>query len=160
MIRDASPSDAEAVAAIYAPEVLHGFASFEEVPPDAEEMRRRMTSVAEKGLPWLVFNKDGTVAGYAYASPFRLRSAYRFTVENSVYVAEHARGRGVARLLMQELIGRCSSLGLKQMIAAVSGGNASIRLHAACGFREIGRYEQVGFKHGRWCDVVLMQRAL
>ncbi len=160
MIREAAPTDAEAIAAIYAPEVLHGFSTFEEVPPPPEEMRRRMAAVAEQGLPWLVHEPEGNIAAYAYASPFRPRSAYRFTVENSVYVAEAARGRGLARELMNELVSRCAALGKTQMIAAVSGGEASVRLHAACGFRWVGCYERVGFKHGRWCDVVLMQRTL
>ena len=161
-VRDAALSDAPAVAEIYAWEVLHGTASFEEEPPSASEIAGRMAAVIERGLPWLVAEADGVVAGYAYASPFRARSAYRFTLETSVYVARQAHRRGVGRALLTTLVERCAALGYRQLIAAVgdSANAASILLHEACGFRRVGAYEQVGIKFGRALDVVLMQRGL
>lgn len=160
-LRDTRPSDAEAVAAIYAPAVLTGTASFEEEPPTVAEMARRMADLTGRGFPWLVAEDGGHVVGYAYAGPFRARSAYRFTVEDSVYVAPEAQGRGVGRRLLEALIARCEALGFRQMIGGIGGATpASMALHAACGFHEVGRYEKVGFKFGRWLDVVEMQRAL
>lgn len=161
ILRDATPADAPAIAAVYRPAVETGTASFEEVAPDAEEMGRRLAAVLDRRLPWLVAEEDGGVVGYAYASPFRERSAYRFTAEDSVYVAPGAQGRGVGRALLQALIERCSGRELRQMIGACGGGEpASIGLHERCGFRRVGAYERVGFKFGRELDVVLMQRAL
>lgn len=159
-IRDARPEDAAAFAQIYRPSVETGVASFEEVAPSPAEMGERMAEVAARGLPWLAAEIDGAVVGYAYASPFRARAAYRHTLENSVYVAEAAQRRGVAGALMRALIERCAALGYRQMIAAVSGGHASIALHERLGFRRIGAYEKVGVKFGREIDVVLLQRGL
>lgn len=161
-IRDLRPDDLDAVAQIYAHYVLHGAASFEETPPSLEEMALRYQKVRALGLPWLVAEADGVVAGYAYAAPFRERSAYRFTLENSVYVdAAHLR-MGIGRGLLAELIERCEALGYRQMIAAIgdSGNHGSIRLHRALGFEDAGVYRSVGMKFGRWLDVVLMQRSL
>ncbi len=161
ILRPAVASDAAALAAIYRPAVETGTASFEEVAPEAEEMGRRLAAVLDRRLPWLVAEADGRVVGYAYASPFRERSAYRFTVEDSVYVSPAAQGRGVGRALLQALIERCSDRELRQMVGACGGGEpASIALHERCGFRRVGAYERVGFKFGRELDVVLMQRAL
>ncbi|WP_375261568.1 GNAT family N-acetyltransferase [Palleronia sp.] len=162
IVRDARPEDMVAVQAIYASEVLRGLASFEEVPPGTPVMEARRQAVVALGLPWLVAERDDHVAGYAYASSYRPRPAYRYAVECSVYVDAAARGLGVARTLMSELIARCERDGWRQMIAVIgdSGNVASIGLHAAMGFRNVGTLEAVGFKFGRWVDSVLMQRAL
>ena len=163
IIRDLRPGDLDAVAQIYAHHVLHGTATFEEVPPSLDEMALRYQKVRARGLPWLVAElDDGSVAGYAYAAPFRERSAYRFTLENSVYIGAAHHRKGAGRALLTELIARCETLGYRQMIAAIgdSGNYASIALHGALDFREVGVYRTVGMKFGRWLDVVLMQRSL
>lgn len=163
-VRPTGAADIPEVQRIYAHHVLTGLASFEEVPPDAEEMRRRWRAVADAGLPHLCATEgdEGRLLGYAYAGPYRPRSAYRFAVEDSVYVAPGAAGRGVGRALLQDLIRRCAEAGKRQMIAVIgdSANSASIGLHRACGFRLVGTFEAVGFKHRRWVDSVLMQRAL
>lgn len=159
-VREAREEDAVAFAEIYRPSVETGTASFEEVAPSPAEILERMREVRARGLPWLAAEIDGRVVGYAYASPFRARAAYRYSLENSVYVAEAAQRRGVARALMADLIARCAALGYRQMIAAVSGGEASVALHERLGFRRIGAYERVGVKFGRELDVVLLQRGL
>jgi phosphinothricin acetyltransferase len=163
VVRDSAPQDLPAIRDIYAHHVSHGFASFEEVPPDLVEMERRRAEILARGLPYLVAVLPGApVAGYAYASPFRTRSAYRFTLENSVYVAQDMHRRGVGRALLAALLPRCAALGYRQMIAVIgdSGNHASIGLHAAAGFVEVGRLRSVGFKLGRWVDSVLMERPL
>jgi L-amino acid N-acyltransferase YncA len=162
LIRPCLTGDLPAVTAIYAHSVRHGTGSFELEPPDEAEMRRRWHEQQARALPWLVAEAGGEVLGYAYAGPFRPRPAYRFSVEDSVYVAESARGRGIARLLLAELIARCEGAGARQMVAVIgdSANTASIALHAALGFHPIGRLEHVGWKFGRWLDVVMMQRAL
>jgi phosphinothricin acetyltransferase len=154
--------DAPAIQAIYAHHVLHGLASFDEEPPGVEYIAARIAEVTSQGMPWLALEEAGVLQGYAYATQLRPRAAYRFTVEDSVYVTPGATGRGFGRALLTALISRCEAKGLRQMIAAIgdSGNLASIRLHSACGFRRVGVYAAVGFKHGRWLDVVLMQRAL
>lgn len=161
-ITDLAPGDLDAVTQIYAHHVLHGTATFDETPPSVEEMRQKVQKIAERGLPWLIAEVDGAVAGYAYADWFRDRSAYRFTLENSVYVDTAQHRQGLGRALLAELIVRCEALGYRQMIAAIgdSGNLASIGLHGALGFRQVGIYEKVGLKFGRWLDVVLMQRGL
>lgn len=162
-VRDALPEDLDAVRAIYAHHVLHGLGSFEEQPPDLAEMTRRHRSVAEAGLPYLVAELDGKVVGYAYAGPFRPRPAYRHTVENSVYVAPGLDGRGIGRALLAELVARCTALGKRQMVAVIGGGydNAgSARVHAALGFKEAALLKGVGWKLGRWLDVLMMQLPL
>lgn len=161
-LRPAKPDDLAAVQAIYAPHVLRGLASFEEVVPGIEEMRRRFDEITGKGLPWLVADFGGVVAGYAYCALYRARSAYRYTVEDSVYIREDFQGRGVGAALLQALIERCAALGYRQMIAVIgdSAHAASINLHAASGFLRVGTLRSVGFKFGRWVDSVLMQRPI
>lgn len=148
-----------AVAAIYAREVLEGTATFEDAPPSPAVLAERLAAVQGHGLPWRVAEIDGRVAAYAYASPFRPRSAYRYAVETSVYVADGFQGRGLGRALMQQIIDHCRALGLRQMIAAVSNddSDASIALHQKLGFVIAGVYRRVGWKFGRWIDVTLLQ---
>ena len=162
ILRQAGATDAAALAEIYGHHVLHGLGTFEETPPGAEEMATRLAAVLGRGLPWLVAEADGALLGYAYAGPFRLRAAYRYTVEDSVYVAPDAVGRGLGRVLLTEVIARCEALGLRQMAAVIgdSSNAASIGLHSALGFEMRGVLPALGFKHGRWVDVVWMQRAL
>ena len=162
IIREATTDDVPAIHAIYAHHVLHGLASFEEVPPTIEEMRTRFEAVRSAGKPYLVAEVDGVLAGYGYASAYRTRSAYRFTLENSIYVDERWRGRGVGSALLQGLIVRCRAGPWRQMIAIIgdSANAASIGVHRKAGFRAVGVLERVGFKHGRWVDSVLMQLEL
>ena len=159
-LRDAADGDLAAITALYAREVEGGTASFETSPPSLGEMTQRFAAVRRHGLPWLVAEIDGRFAGYAYASPFRPRPAYRYGVEVSIYVEDHARRRGVGRALLEALIARTRAMGLRHMIGAVSDSGtsaASIALHRALGFRDAGVYRQVGWKFGRWLDVTLMQ---
>lgn len=162
-IRDAVPVDIAAITAIYRPEVTGGTATFELEPPDEAEMARRFATITGAGFPYLVAELDGQVAAYAYAQAFRARPAYRFTVEDSIYVAAEAQGRGVGKVLLGALVGRCTALGFRQMIAVI-GDSArqapSIALHRSLGFELVGRLPAVGYKHGRWLDSVQMQRAL
>jgi L-amino acid N-acyltransferase YncA len=161
-VRDATPADAPALAAIYGDACLHGFGTFEETAPDAAEMARRLAEVRGHGLPYLVAELDGAVVGMCYAKPFRPRSAYRFTVEDSVYVSPAAKGAGVGRAMLGRLIERCEALGLRQMTAVIgdSGNSGSIALHRSLGFEDAGAFRAVGYKLGRWVDIVFMQRAL
>lgn len=161
-LRPAQPDDLPAIQSIYAHHVLHGLASFEEEPPGLNELRRRYDEVLGRGLPWLVADFGGAVAGYGYCTPYRARSAYRYSLEDSIYVREDALGRGVGSALLGELIGRCESLGYRQLIAVIgdSAHAASINLHAAHGFLRVGTLRSVGFKFGRWVDSVTMQRPL
>ena len=160
-LRPAQPEDIPAVQAIYAHHVLHGLGTFEEIPPTQAEMANRCAAVVERGLPWLVA-EEGEVLGYAYAGPFRTRAAYRFTVEDSVYVADVARGKGIGRALLAAVISECETMGLRQLIGVIgdSGNAASIALHRACGFDLTAIIPDVGWKFERWVDVVWMQRAL
>jgi phosphinothricin acetyltransferase len=162
LLRLCVPADLGAVTAIYAASVRHGTGSFELDPPDEAEMRRRFSDQQAKALPWLVAERMGAVLGYAYAGPFRPRPAYRYAVENSVYVADNERGQGIGRLLLAELIARCEAAGARQMVAVIgdSANTASIALHAALGFTHSGRLAHVGWKFGQWLDVVMMQRVL
>ena len=162
IIRPATPADLPAIQKIYAHHVAHGLASFEEVPPDVEEMRRRFATLTEAGFPYLVAEAEGQVLGYSYCGPYRPRPAYRFSVENSVYLAPEAARRGIGRRLLETLIERATALGKRQMVAVIgdSANHASIGLHTALGFRMVGKVEGAGFKHGRWVDSVLMQRPL
>ncbi len=161
-LRDATADDIEPMREIYAHHVLHGLGTFEEIPPDAAAMVERVAGVRALGLPWIVAESAGRLIGYAYASTFRPRSAYRFTAEDTIYVAPGHAGRGVGRALLTEILERSARLGVRQMTAAIgdSGNAASIGLHRACGFEVAGVLRAIGFKHGRWVDVVLMQRAL
>ena len=160
LLRDANQGDLEAVTALYGREVNGGTATFETTPPTLEQMAARFAAVKRHDLPWLVAEIDGRFAGYAYASPFRPRPAYRYGVEGSIYVEETARGRGVGRALLVALIDRARVAGLRHVIGAISDSDtstASIALHRSQGFREVGVYRQVGWKFERWLDVTLMQ---
>lgn len=163
VIRAAVVADMAAVAAIYADEVIGGTATFEIEPPDEGEMWRRHGVVTAAGHPWIVAETGGRIAGYAYASAFRARPAFRYTVENSVYVASTARGAGIGRRLLARLVEACAALGFRQMVAVIGDSPrqaASIRLHSALGFEMAGRLPDVGWKQGQWLDTVLMQRPL
>jgi L-amino acid N-acyltransferase YncA len=162
-IRDLREADIPAIAAIYADAVLTGTASYEIYPPDEAEMARRWAALAEAGFPYLVAEAEGRVLGYAYAGPFRTRPAYRYFVEDTVYVACDAQRRGVGRALLARVIAMCEERGFRQMVAVIGDGErqaASIGLHAALGFRKVGVLEGTGFKFGRWLATVLMQRPL
>ena len=162
IIRPATDDDAPALAAIYGHHVLNGFGTFEEVPPSAEEMISRRRAVTERGLPYLVAEADGKVLGFAYATVFRPRQAYRFTVEDSVYIAPDAIGRGVGRAVLGAVLEACEAMGLRQVVAVIgdSGNAASIGLHTALGFAPAGVGRSFGFKKGRWVDIVWMQKPL
>ncbi|WP_454723631.1 MULTISPECIES: N-acetyltransferase family protein [Cupriavidus] len=164
-VRDAVAADIPAIQAIYAHHVRHGRASFEEVEPGVDDMRLRHAEVRRQGLPYLVAERGGVVLGYAYASAYRTRSAYRFAIEDSVYIDDRHRGQGLGLALLAALVSRCENGPWRQMVAVVactaSGeGAGSLALHERVGFRTIGRLQSVGFKHGQWIDTVLMQRAL
>ena len=162
LIRDSSAADIPAITAIYAHWVTHGLASFEVDPPDPTEMARRRDAVLAAGFPYLVAEAPEGLLGYAYASAYRARPAYRFSVENSVYVAPGAGRRGIGLALMEEVIAQCTGAGFRQMVAVIgdSGNAASIALHKRAGFTTAGLLKAAGWKHGRWMDSVLMQRPL
>jgi L-amino acid N-acyltransferase YncA len=151
-----------AIHSIYAHHVLHGLATFEEEPPSVEELGRRWHDVTGRGLPYIVAETDGVIAGYGYCAPYRPRSAYRYTLEDSIYVRHDMTGRGVGRRLLEELIRRSEALGYRQIIAVIgdSANAGSIGVHAACGFLRVGTLRSAGFKFGRWVDSVFMQRPL
>ena len=161
-IRPSTDADLPAITAIYGWNVLNGLGTFEEDPPSQDEMTRRRAAFLDRGLPYLVAEEDGVVLGYAYAGPFRLRAAYRYTVEDSVYVSPKAVGKGVGKTLLTALIAECEALGLRQLVAVIgdSGNAASIGLHAAMGFKQQGVFPSMGYKFGRWVDLVWMQRDL
>lgn len=161
-VRDATEADMAAVQAIYSHHVLNGLASFEETPPTVDEMLARRAGVLQLGLPYLVAERDGEIVGYSYATAYRPRPAYRFTVEDSVYVADRLAGRGIGSALLAALIGRCEAGPWRQMLANIgdSGNAASLGLHRRLGFAPIGTLRSTGFKFGRWVDTVLMQRPL
>jgi L-amino acid N-acyltransferase YncA len=161
-IRPAAGRDIPAITRIYDHAVRHGTASFELEPPGEAEIRRRMGDLVGRGYPYLVAELDGVVAGYAYAGPYRTRPAYRWSVEDSIYIAPQMQRRGVGRALLDHLIGASEACGFRQMIAVIgdSAQTPSIALHEAAGFRLVGTLASVGFKHERWLDSVLMQRAL
>lgn len=162
VLRDAVDADIAAIAAIYADEVRERVNTYEYDVPDTDEMLRRMHAVRAGGFPYIVAEVDGTIAGYAYAGSFRARLGYRFTVENSVYVAASAQGRGVGAALLGALIDACTASGFRQMVAVIGEptNTASIRLHERFGFRHTGTMPGIAWKHGRWLDTVFMQRAL
>jgi L-amino acid N-acyltransferase YncA len=161
-IRAATDSDLGAVAKIYAHHVRHGLASFEVVAPTSEELRARRAAVLDSGLPYLAAELRGEVVGYAYASPYRARPGYRYTIEDSVYVEQGLTGLGVGSALLTALIERCEAGPWRQMLAVIgdSANTGSIALHRRLGFTHVGTFAAVGFKLGRWVDTVLMQRAL
>ena len=167
IIRPSRDDDVAAIAAIYGHHVLHGVASFEEVPPSVEEMARRRGEIVGRGFPYLVAERPkgangGRVVGYCYAGPYRARVGYRFSVEDSIYIDESEVGRGIGRALLAQVIDRVAAQGYRQMIAVIGGSETlpSIRLHAALGFTRIGIFPAIGFKFGRWIDSVYMQRPL
>ena len=162
VIRPSSAADVPAITAIYAWNVLNGTGTFELDPPDQTEMARRRDDVLSKGWPWLVAERGGQVLGYAYANLFRPRRAYRFCVEDSIYLSEAARGQGAGRVLLAELLAQCEARGARQMLAVIgdSANAASIAVHRALGFVDSGVLKSVGWKFDSWRDVVLMQRAL
>ncbi|MCX7893238.1 MAG: GNAT family N-acetyltransferase [Burkholderiales bacterium] len=161
-LRPAAEADAARIAEIYAHHVLTGLATFETEPPDAAEMLRRHRELVARGFPYLVAESAGRVVGYAYAGPYRARAAYRYTVEDSIYLEPGAERRGIGSALLGALVDAAARAGFRQMIAVIgdSGNAASIRVHGRCGFRMAGTLAAVGFKFGRWVDSVLMQRAL
>jgi phosphinothricin acetyltransferase len=162
VVRPARPADIPRIVEIYRPQVLAGLATFEVDPPEPGEMARRLADIVSRGMPYLVAVVDGTVAGYAYANVYRARPAYRYTVEDSIYLDETYARRGIGRMLLAALIEDCAARGFRQMVAVIgdSANEASIALHRACGFHAVGVLPAVGWKLGRWVDSVLMQRAL
>jgi len=161
-IRPAEPADIAAITRIYAHAVEHGTASFEIESPDQVEMARRQEALLKKGFPYLVAEAGNTVAGYAYVGPYRDRRAYDWCVEDSIYLAPEFQRRGIGRRLLTRLVADTEALGFRQMLGVIgdSANTASVAVHAAVGFRLIGTFQSIGFKHGRWLDTVLMQRAL
>jgi phosphinothricin acetyltransferase len=162
IIRDFAPDDLEPMRAIYAHHVHHGLGTFEETPPEPQEFAGRAAAVQALGLPWLAAEVDGRIVGYGYAAPYRPRSGYRFTVEDSVYIAPDRTGQGVGRALLAGVVERCTGAGLRLMYAFIgdSENEASIGLHRSLGFEVSGVMRPAGFKHGRWVDVVVMQKLL
>jgi phosphinothricin acetyltransferase len=161
-IRPSRDADLPAIAAIYAHAVVHGTASFELEPPGEAEMVRRRTALMDAGYPYLVAEGGGAVLGYAYAGPYRTRPAYRSTVEDSIYVAPDAKGQGVGRALLSALIGECEQRDFRLMVAVIgdAASAGSIALHRSLGFTPVGILQNIGYKHGRWLDSVLMQRPI
>lgn len=161
-IRDATADDIPQIQQIYAHHVLYSTATFEEVPPTVQEMEQRMQRVREQHLPWLVAEQDGRILGYCYAGPYRPRPAYRYTIEDSIYLAEGESGKGIGQLLLGSLLERCEQGPWRQMIAVIAGtqNESSIILHRKLGFAHVGTQPQTGYKFGQWIDVVFMQRAL
>ena len=162
LIRNSTVADLPAITAVYGWNVLNGTGTFELEAPDLAEMGRRREDVLAKGLPWLVAERRGSVLGYAYANHFRPRRAYRFCLEDSIYLAQEARGQGVGRILLAELMARCEAAGARQMLAVIgdSANAASIGVHRRLGFEPVGVMKSAGWKFDRWCDVVVMQKAL
>ena len=162
IIRGAEPGDIAAITRIYAEAVAHGTASFELEPPDEADMARRQEALLSQHYPYLVAERAGAVAGYAYAGPYRARPAYNWCVEDSIYVAPELHRRGIGRLLLTRLIAESEARGFRQMIAVIgdTANTASVAIHAAAGFRLIGTFQSIGYKHSRWLDTVLMQRQL
>ncbi|TDD33156.1 N-acetyltransferase family protein [Actinomadura sp. KC06] len=161
-VRPAQPRDLEAIARIYAHYVLNTTVTFEQDPPDAHDWWRRLDAVQARGLPFLVAEQTGKVMGFAYCKPWRTRSAYRRTVEDSVYLMPEAVGRGMGRTLLEALLRDCAAAGIRQVIAVIveTGDPTSSALHKSCGFVDAGRLSAVGHKHGRWLDTLMLQRAL
>ncbi|UTD25855.1 GNAT family N-acetyltransferase [Bradyrhizobium sp. WD16] len=161
-VRDAEDADLPAIQAIYAHHVLHGLATFEEVPPSVTELAGRRAAIIDAGLPYLVAEREGRVVGYAYAASYHPRPAYRYTIEDSIYVADGLGGGGIGSALLASLLARCEAGPWRQMLAVIgnSGNAGSIALHRKLGFAPVGTFTAVGFKLGQWVDTVLMQRVL
>jgi phosphinothricin acetyltransferase len=161
-IRPAAPQDLPAIQSIYAHHVLHGLASFEEEAPPLEEIRRRYEEVTGRGLPYLLAEENGEVLGYGYCTLYRSRSAYRYTLEDSIYVRQGRQGKGIGKAVLAELIRHCAALNYRQIIAVIgdSANVASIAVHASLGFVRAGNLRSTGYKFGRWVDSVLMQLPL
>jgi len=161
-IRTTLPGDIAAITRIYAGAVIHGTASFELEPPDEREMARRQSALLARRFPYLVAELNGAIAGYAYAGPYRDRRAYDWCIEDSIYIAPDLHRRGIGRLLLTRLIAESEALGFRQMIGVIgdTANTASVAVHAACGFRLVGTFQSIGYKHCRWLDTVLMQRGL
>jgi phosphinothricin acetyltransferase len=162
LVRPSAEADIPAITAIYSHAVLHGTASFELAPPTEEEMARRRAAILEGGYPYLVAERDGEILGYAYAGAYRTRPAYRSTVEDSIYVAPSAQGRGIGRLLLKTLIEECEARDFRLMVAVIGDeeSTSSVALHRSLGFEPVGILKGIGYKHGRWLSTVLMQRSL
>jgi L-amino acid N-acyltransferase YncA len=162
LVRPAAPQDLPAIQFIYAHHVLNGLASFEEEAPPLEEMRRRFEEITSRGLPYLVAEEGGEILGYGYCSLYRTRSAYRYTLEDSIYVKHGKQGKGIGKAVLAELIARCTALGYRQIIAVIgdSANAGSIAVHASLGFVRAGNLRSTGYKFGRWVDSVLMQLPL
>lgn len=162
IIRAATVADSSALAAIYRHHVLHGFGTFEEAAPTPEDMAARLKAVTDLGLPYLIAEIDGAIEGFAYAGPFRTRAAYRYTVEDSVYIAPGRQGQGLGKALLTAVIAACEPLGVRQIVAMIGDAEnaGSVGVHRACGFVHTGVLTAVGYKAGRWVDVVVMRRAL
>ncbi|MFS8147216.1 N-acetyltransferase family protein [Rhizobium sp. BR 249] len=162
LLRDASQADIPAITEIYRDSVLNGVASYEIAPPSEAEMMQRFSAIVGQQYPYIAAVDAGeNLLGYAYASAFRARPAYRWMVEDSIYLAPEARGRGIGKALLDELIGRCTALGFRQMVAVIGGASpASIAVHLKTGFVEVGLMRGTGYKHGRWLDTMFMQRTL
>jgi phosphinothricin acetyltransferase len=158
-VRDATPADLSVITEIYRESVLNGIGTYEYDPPSEIEMTARFTTITGQNYPYLIAEgENARILGYAYASPFRTRAAYRYTAEDSIYVAADSRGLGVGRTLLDALLSRTASLGIRQMVAVIGGGSpASIALHEDAGFKHVGRLPASGFKFGRWVDTVFMQ---
>lgn len=161
-LRDATAADVPAITEIYAHHVLHGTGTFEEDPPDEADIAERIAKVQAAGCAWLVAEENGLILGYGYFAPFRPRSAYRFTAEDSVYVRNDIRGQGVGKALVAELLVRAEARGIRQMVAVIGDSEnvGSIGLHISLGFRQVGVLKAAGMKFGRWVDVVQMQKSL
>lgn len=160
-LRDSRESDCSAIQKIYAHHVLHGTASFEIDPPSADEIQKRRADIVEKALPYIVAEREGVVVGYAYVTMYRARPAYRFTVENSVYVRDGLAGEGIGSMLLVELIRRCAKAGFRQMIAVIGDSSAaSVALHKKHGFTQVGLFRSVGYKAGAWRDTAMLQLEL
>jgi phosphinothricin acetyltransferase len=162
IVRPATAADAPALAAIYGHNAVHGTGTFEEAAPEPEEMAARLKAVRDRGLPWVVVEAEGRIVAFAYAGPFRIRPAYRYTAEDSVYVDPKAQGKGYGRAALEAVIAACEAMGLRQLVAVIgdSENAGSLRLHQTLGFEPCGTLPSVGFKHGRWLDVVMMCKPL
>jgi len=162
LIRPSRDEDVPAITAIYAHHVLHGTGTFETEPPSIADMRTRRADVLSKGLPYLVAEQDGKIAGFAYGNWFKPRPAYRYSVEDSIYLAPDQHGQGLGRALLAELLARCEAVGIRKVMAIVgdSANAGSIGVHQALGFTQVGTIDACGWKFGAWRDIVIMQKTL